>query len=506
MRTVFVMFDSLNRHMLGPYGGTAVPTPNFDRLAQRAVTFEKHYPGSLPCMPARKDIQTGRVAFLHRSWAPMEPYDNSVFDILAETGTYSHLVTDHHHYFEDGGATYHNRYDSYEFVRGQEGDRWKAMVAPDWERLRQKYDPKQFSTNRRNYRSTNVVNREYVHTEAEFPSAQCFAHGLDFLDTNRDADDWILQLETFDPHEPFTAPDRFREQFRTGWNQGIRDWPAYGRMGYPQGEADELRASYFATVAHCDHLLGTLLDYFDAHDMWKDTALIVTTDHGFLLGEHEYWAKNRTILYEELVHLPLFVHDPRSPREGGRRSDALTQTIDVAATLLELHGGERPPEMQGISLLSGLDGDPGLRKGVIFGLFGGAVNVTDGRYTYHRSPQNYDEQEIYQYTLMPTHLKSLFGLEELRTATLSPPLSFTKGCPVLKIRFDQRSPIYNMYGPGILIETENRLFDLEADPGQVTPLEDAATEARLAALMAALMTENDAPPEAFARLALEPLH
>jgi arylsulfatase A-like enzyme len=137
MKAVFVLFDSLNRHMLGPYGGTRVPTPNFDRLAQRCVTFDKHYVGSLPCMPARRDILSGRLNFLHRSWGPMEPFDNAFPELLHQAGVYSHLITDHFHYFEDGGATYHTRYDSYEFVRGQEGDRWKAMVQPHWERLRE---------------------------------------------------------------------------------------------------------------------------------------------------------------------------------------------------------------------------------------------------------------------------------------------------------------------------------------------------------------------------------
>ena len=52
MKTVFVLFDSLNRHILGCYGGRRMPTPNFDRLAARAQVFDKHYVGSLPCMRA----------------------------------------------------------------------------------------------------------------------------------------------------------------------------------------------------------------------------------------------------------------------------------------------------------------------------------------------------------------------------------------------------------------------------------------------------------------------
>ena len=148
---------------------------------------------------------------------------------------------------------------------------------------------------------------------------QCFARGFDFLDRNRDADNWLLQIETFDPHEPFHAPARFKDAFDTGWNGPIRDWPRYGRVDELPAECEELRANYYAVVSLCDFLLGQLLDDFDRHDMWKDTALVVTTDHGFLLGEHDFWAKNRMNLYEEIAHIPLFVHDPRRPQPGGAR-------------------------------------------------------------------------------------------------------------------------------------------------------------------------------------------
>ena len=82
MRAVFVLFDSLNRLALGCYGGAAIATPNFDRFAQRAVTFDNHYVGSLPCMPARRELHTGRYNFLHRSWGPLEPFDDSMPQIL----------------------------------------------------------------------------------------------------------------------------------------------------------------------------------------------------------------------------------------------------------------------------------------------------------------------------------------------------------------------------------------------------------------------------------------
>lgn len=500
MKVVFVLFDSLNRHLLSPYGGQRIRTPNFDRLAGRSATFTGHYVGSLPCMPARRDMQTGRLSFLHRSWGPMEPYDNSFTEILSRAGVYSHLITDHFHYWEDGGATYHNRYDTYEFIRGQEGDRWKALVQPHWERLREKYHAKQYNKAARSYPRQNMVNREHIREEAEFPSVQCFARAQEFLEVNRTADNWLLQIETFDPHEPFHAPDRFRKAFPTEYDGPVLDWPRYGRVDELPEECEELRANYYATVALCDSLLGGVLDIFDRHELWKDTALVVTTDHGFLLGEHDFWAKNRMNLYEEVAHIPLFVHDPRQPRPG-IIDDRLTQTIDLAPTFLELFGVAAPPEMQAHPL-TGPSAERQHRTGLLYGYFGGAVNVTDGRFTYHRYPPDLQTQEIYQYTLMPTHIFTPFSPEELSTATLSPPMPFTKGAPILRVPVTDRSPMYNIYGPGAMLEDDTRLYDLLADPGQLQPTADPIEEARLAALMRKLMVENDAPPEALERVGL----
>ena len=129
MKCIMVMFDSLNRHMLPAYGCQWTHAPNFARLAQRTVTFDKSYVCSMPCMPARRELHTGRPNFLHRGWGPLEPFDDSMPEILAANKVYTHLVSDHYHYWEDGGATYHPRYSSWEFFRGQEGDPWKGQVA-----------------------------------------------------------------------------------------------------------------------------------------------------------------------------------------------------------------------------------------------------------------------------------------------------------------------------------------------------------------------------------------
>ena len=145
MKAVFVLFDSLCRSALGCYGSPWVKTPNFDRFSRAAVTFDRHFVGSLPCMPARRDLHTGRLNFMHRSWGPLEPFDNSFPQSMWEAGIHTHLVSDHLHYFEDGGATYHNRFRTWDFIRGQEYDAWKAMVQPPVERLREQYAAKHYN-------------------------------------------------------------------------------------------------------------------------------------------------------------------------------------------------------------------------------------------------------------------------------------------------------------------------------------------------------------------------
>ena len=128
MKAIMVMFDTLNRHMLPPYGCDWVHAPNFSRLAEHSVRFDRSYVASMPCMPARRELHTGRYNFLHRAWGPLEPFDDSMPELLRENGVHTHLATDHQHYFEDGGGTYHPRYSTWSFARGQEGDAGPGFV------------------------------------------------------------------------------------------------------------------------------------------------------------------------------------------------------------------------------------------------------------------------------------------------------------------------------------------------------------------------------------------
>lgn len=498
MRTVFVLFDSLNRSALGAYGGTAIDTPNFDRFAKRSMVFDRHYVGSLPCMPARRDMHSGRLNFTHRSWGPLEPFDNSFAQILKDRGVYTHLISDHLHYFEDGGTGFHTRFNTWDFIRGQEHDPWKAMVQPPIERFRETYSEKHYPSDRTDKRFQGMVNREFIKEEKDYPGAQCFKAGFEFLELNRKSDDWLLMLECFDPHEPFQAPERFKKAYETGYEGKILDWPRYEQVTETQEEMREIRANYAALVAMCDEYFGRLLDYFDEHDMWSDTALVLTTDHGFLLSEHDWWGKMRMPYYEEISHIPLMIHDPRHPHTSGARSNALTQTPDIMPSLLGLHGVQPPEETTGIDLESIISGCSDIsRDVVIFGLFGGPIGITDGTHALYHYPPDLYADGLREYTLAPSHMDEFFTTEELRTAELSPGFDFTKGIPVLSIAALPNAKRVPMNDALAFQDIGTRLFDLVDDPKQEKPIDRPDVASKLMNQAASILEAHDTPLEVY---------
>ena len=516
MRTILALFDSLNRMALGAYGGTAVATPNFNRFAARSVTFDKHYVGSLPCMPARRDMHTGRLNFMHRHWGPLEPFDESFARILSENSVYTHLISDHLHYFENGGWGYANAFDSWEFVRGQEYDALRVLVRPPLERYREKFDERHYPLNklpatgpvtRGNSdrmawkKSRGAITHEHLVEEDDFPAARCFAHAFQFLDNNRDSDDWFLQLECFDPHEPFLAPERFKAAYDTGYNGKILDWPMYEKSVNSPEEVAAIRGNYAALVAMCDEHFGRLLDYFDAHDLWKDTALVLSTDHGFLLSEHDWWAKNRMPYYEEISHIPLMVWHPDHAGQSGTRRQSLTQTTDLMPTFLEMHGCAVPDSVTGKSLLPLLNVDAPQHDSVVFGMFAGPAGITDGTYSYYLYPEDLTGENLHLYTLMPTHMIDLFGLEELKTSELAPPFDFTKGVPTLRMRLDPKNTQVGMDGQS-LQDCATVLYNVEVDPRQESPLTDQNVVDRLKREIARHFRNHDAPEELYAHFNL----
>lgn len=493
MKTIIVFYDSLNKRYLSPYNPTCdTLTPNFERLAKHCVTFDQSYVGSMPCIPARRELHTGRYNFLHREWGPLEPYDDSLPELLAKKGIYSHLISDHLHYWEDGGCNYHTRYSSWEIVRGQEGDHWKGQVKepniPEVVFVPNKQSGHGVSSLWR----YDWVNRSYIQEEADFPQTKVFDLGCQFIEKNHNSDDWLLQIETFDPHEPFYVPQKYLDLYPEEYEGKHFDWPR-GESTQEQAEINHCRRQYKALVSMCDANLGRVLDLMDKFNMWEDTQLIVGTDHGFLLAEHEYWGKNQMPYFNEIANNPLFMWNPKIPKCDVHRQ-SLVQLIDWPVTILDFFGCPIPSDMEGKVLNQVIEKDEKVRDYAMFGVFSGHVNLTNGHYTYMRAPVSGRENEVYNYTLMPQHMTERFRIQELQNIEMVKNFSFTKGCPLLKIKSTEK---YGVSKFGTL------LYNLKEDPEQLHPIHNKVIEDLMSEAMKQRMIENDAPKEQFERLGYE---
>ena len=148
---VVVLLDSLNRHFLDCYldeaeqraaGGAtgvgewadlepvATPEPRSARGA--SLRFDKHWSGSLPCMPARHDLLVGALDFLWRPWGSIEIWEDPITYDLQRAGVTTMLVSDHPHLFEIGGENYHTDFTAWHYERGHESDPWRTRPDPTW--------------------------------------------------------------------------------------------------------------------------------------------------------------------------------------------------------------------------------------------------------------------------------------------------------------------------------------------------------------------------------------
>ncbi len=481
--------------MLPPYGGKAI-APNFQRLAERTATFDTSYVCSMPCMPARRDMHTGRPNFLHRSWGPLEPCDDSLPRLLQEAGVYTHLISDHQHYWEEGATNYHTKYNTWEMIRGQEGDPWAAEV-----RSPELPDAVFKRTDKMGVQ--DFKNRQSMPEPHMQPMSQTFTQARHFLEKNHDADNWFLQIETFDPHEPFFTHRRYKDLYAEHYRnyKGLPfDWPPYRPVEETPEEVEHVRHEYAALVSMCDEKLGDLLDFMDSHAMWDDTMLIVGTDHGFLLGEHDSWAKCWMPFYEEIARTPFFVWDPRSKVRNERRKALVQPAIDLAPTVLNFFGQEPTPRMTGRDLAATVADDTPVRETAIFGIFGGHVNITDGRHVYMRgNPEGQGNLPLADYTLMPTNMRHAFTMDRFQEPLESRSFDFTQGCHLMRLPSQTVMP----GDEKIKVGHETWLYDLQNDPKQETPIRDEAVEARFCQALNEHLRVLDAPEEQWERLGLE---
>ena len=485
MKAIVILFDTLCRYFLSPYGAEKITTPNMVRLAEKSVVFDNHWIGSAPCMPARRDMLTGRYNFLERGWGGMEPFDITLTHLLAHAGIHSHIETDHYHYFQGGGEFYATSFSTWQSYRGQEYDPMPAKIRPD-----DSLDPT-LTWNR----DAMTRNRPRFKTDLDFPSPQTLQGAADWLKMNEKSDNYLLWVEAFDPHAPMDYPDEYDSIYAEELKD---DFPiAALSPGLSQERADrfyEDRRKYANLLQMTDRWLGELLDEIDRQNGWDDTLIIFTTDHGLMFGDHGHLGKNACHAWNEIAHIPLFVHLPGGKNAGERRSQ-LTQNIDLFPTLVEFFQAQSERAIHGESFLDIAEHNTAQKHdAVIFGWYGKTVNVTDGEYVYFRGPASRGNSPLYHYFIMPTEYHHRMKAHRLKDAELGRFLPYID-VPVLRV---PGIPEFGIH-PEIF---ENRCFNIADDYHQLHDLCGTDAEKRMQDMLIQAMKKADSPPEQFERLGL----
>ena len=499
MNAIVILCDTLRRDHCGPYHlgrpvsqcgypeqpDWVIPTPNLDRLARRGTVFDNAWMGSAPCMPARRDLHTGRYEFPWRGWGPLAEDDldlprqvsgapnQSVSLMMQNHLPVSCLVTDHFHLWEQGSGNYHMGYTGFEFIRGHEADAWYT-------------DPVAFACNERERLTKNERHFRNVHftrkSEADWFAPQVFQAAADWLERNRGHESFFLNIDCFDPHEPWDPPEEMVKAFDPrGYKDDFRSTAPYSKWRGAMSEAEftNLRARYTAHVALTDRALGLLLDRMDALDLWDDTLLIFTTDHGTFNGDFGRMGKLQTHTHSSIANIPFIVCHPDLAH--GERREQLVQLVDIYPTVLSALGREIPPDRHGVDLTPVLaDSRAQTRAHAVCGMFGQSVTITDGRWVLHQPPAA-ENSPLYWYD---------YCLAKFLPYDLGP---YVNG----------RREVRNCH----LFEGDVWLSDRAADPAERRNLAESNPR-RLRAMQGALkdaLIRLDAPSEQLDRLGLRQL-
>jgi len=370
MRVLVIDIDSLRPDHLGCYGYHRPTSPNIDALAAEGVTGTGCYCSDSPCMPSRHGFISGRFGHHHgvvshgehgarfrvaeRKYGGPQPHEQVLPRVLRERGVHC-----------AGFSTFPWRHCATWF-----GHAWSEFHTPSLgsggERAEEIVDP-----------------------------------FLDWLDRNRDRDDWFCYVNIWDPHTPYNQPqewtDRMAEHPAPAWpDQAAIDGQqsitgSFTASKRKISNRDEYQAwidRYDGAVAYADHHVGRIVDRLEQHGLWDDqTIVIVTADHGEAQGEHAIYGDH--VCADECVHhIPLVVRAP-SFGAGGRTLEDFVYQVDLSATLCQLFGAEVPEGWDGVGFLDRLrgEGEPA-RDHLVWG---------HGLYTLQRAVRTHDHLLIRSY-------------------------------------------------------------------------------------------------------------
>jgi len=329
-----------------------VRTPELDAFAaERATTVEGFHTGSFPTIPHRTDIATGRLGWPHYGWQPIDQSgQNHIARLLNAKGYATQLICDCPHLFN---ARFQSGFTAAVQNRGQEGDKAllhlndpiEIVMPPEKTRLSPLYQEHPLVDQHR-------WHNRYWRLESETFPAKTGGLAARWLEENYKAGPFFLWVDFFDPHEPWDPPEYLVKRYTPDYDGIPMLHPNYGRAdAYTDAELRNLRAHYSAEAELVDRWIGRILQKIDDLELWDDTVVVVTTDHGMSIGEHGRTGKSNISnddnrywpIYPEIGHIPFLVAAPDVPK--GNSLPLLAQPMDFLPTVCDLASVDaNPPE------------------------------------------------------------------------------------------------------------------------------------------------------------------
>ena len=390
---LFIVVDQWRGDHLAFLGHPAVQTPNIDRLAQRGVTFTRHYGQVAPCAPARASLLTGLYAMTHRVVAngiPLDARHATLPLVLREAGIdpcligYTTTTPDPRttsaqdpRFREIGDVA-----DGWRVVAHFDEDVWRNYFAwAEGQGVALPPVPMDLMGPDGPPGPTGLPARIPAHGS---DTAWTAAHAIEFLRTDRSGRPWLLHCGFQRPHPPFAAPapwhavtdpalippaigaasldDEAAQHPMMAYWLGSQKRSSFfhGASGVVQPltatEVTLTRQAYCGLIAEVDDAIGRVLAALDASGQAQDTLVVFTSDHGEQLGDHGLLGKLGW--FDQSYHLPLVIADPSRPSAHGRLVDAFTESVDLMPTMLDWLGVAMPSACDGTSLIPFLEGAP----------------------------------------------------------------------------------------------------------------------------------------------------
>lgn len=370
MNVLFIISDDLTSTALGCYGNTVCKTPNIDRLAARGMVFTRAYCQGSYCGPSRASFMSGyyphatgvqgyvspRPAIGERAmWAQHfknNGYYSARVSKIFHMGVPGDIETGSDS--ADDPACWTERFNS-------QGPEWKAPGKG--ETLEGNPDGKKPVVGGNTFVVVAADGDDSMHSDGKTSAKAC-----ELIAAHKNAP-FFLAIGFVRPHVPFVSPASYHTPYP--WQQMTLpekvagDWDDIPKPGINYKTSVNMKmdidkqkkaiAGYYAAVSFMDAQVGKVLDALEKNGLNDHTIVIFTSDHGYHLGEHDFWAK--VSLHEESAKVPLIISAPAPERKPGR-CDSLVELLDLFPTTAGLCGLEIPARLQGRNIAPLLD-DPG---------------------------------------------------------------------------------------------------------------------------------------------------